>query len=177
MKNAFLIGERIYLRPLEKSDAATLEEYINDPEVTRTLCVHRPMNLERELEFVERVAKAETDVVLGIAVKTDDKIIGTTGLHRLDFKDRKAEMGISIGAKEEWNKGYGTEAVRLMVRYGFLTLNLNRIYLRAIEHNARAIRVYESVGFRKEGLLRQDCYREGRYWDMVLMSILKEKDV
>ncbi len=177
MKNAFLIGERIYLRPLEKSDAATLETYINDPEVTRTLCVHRPMNLERELEFIERIAKAETDVVLGIAVKSDDKLIGTTGLHRLDFKDRKAEFGISIGAKEEWDKGYGTEAVRLMVRYGFLTLNLNRIYLRAIEHNARAIRVYESVGFRKEGLLRQDCYRDGRYWDMVVMGILKEKEL
>jgi diamine N-acetyltransferase len=163
MKNAFLIGERIYLRPLEKSDAATLEAYINDPEVTRTLCVHRPMNLERELEFIERVAKAETDVVLG--------------LHRLDFKDRKAELGISIGAKEEWDKGYGTEAVRLMVRYSFLTLNLNRVYLRAIEHNARAIRVYEGVGFRKEGLLRQDCFRDGRYWDMVVMGILKEKEL
>ena len=177
MKNAFLIGERIYLRPLEKSDAPVLQPYINDPEVTRTLTIHRPVNLELELEFIERAAKGEKDIILGIAIKVDDKLIGATGLHGLDFKDRKAELGISIGAKEEWNKGYGTEALRLMVRYGFLTLNLNRVFLRVFEHNARAMHVYQSIGFRKEGLLRQDFYREGRYWDTVLMAILREKEL
>lgn len=177
MKNAFLIGDRIYLRPLEKGDAPVLQGYINDPEVNRTVGTYRPVSLERETEFIECAGKAERDVLLGITIKTDDKLIGATGLHGLDFKDRKAELGIAIGAKEEWDKGYGTETVRLMVRYGFQTLNLNRIFLRAVEHNARAIRVYESVGFRREGLLRQDCYRDGRYWDMVLMAMLKEKEL
>ena len=175
MKTPFLIGDRIYLRPLEREDAPLLEVFINDPEVTRTLSVYRPLNRQHEEEFIDGIAKSEHDIVLAIALKVDDRMIGTTGLHRLNFTDRRAAFGISIGAKDEWNKGYGTEAARLIVRYGFETLNLNRISLLVFETNLRGIRAYEKAGFKREGVLRQAVYRESRYVDVFAYGILKEE--
>jgi RimJ/RimL family protein N-acetyltransferase len=83
-----------------------------------------------------------------------------------------AEIGIVIGEKDFWNKGFGTEAMRLMVDYGFSTLNLNRIHLHVYETNPRGIHCYEKVGFQQEGRLRQAHYLEGRYIDILAMSIL-----
>ncbi len=173
MKTPFLTGERIYLRALEPEDAATLKQFISDAEVTRTLMAYRPYTIQQELEFIENATKKENDIVLGIATKSDDKLIGTIGLHRIDWRDRRTEFGILIGAKEEWNKGYGTDATRTIVRIAFETLNLNRVGLRVYEHNARAIRAYEKAGFRREGLLRQEAFREGRYWDTIIMGVLR----
>ncbi len=175
MKNPFLIGERIYLRPLEREDVPQLQTYINDPEVTRTLTAYRPINRAQEEAFIERIGKNENEVCAGIALRHDDKLIGCVGLHQFDFKNRTASFGLGIGAKEEWDKGYGTEATRLIVRYGFETLNLNRIALRVYAYNPRAIRTYEKAGFKMEGVLRQDCYRDGRYWDTHIMGILREE--
>ena len=173
MKTPFLIGERIYLRAFEPDDAAMLKQFICDPEITRTLMAYRPYTIQQELEFIEKATKQENDIVLGIATKADDKLIGSVGLHRIDWRDRRCEFGIMIGAKEEWNKGFGTEATRLITRYAFETLNLNRVALRVYEHNARAMRAYEKAGFRKEGILRQDAFREGKYWDAIMMGVLR----
>jgi [ribosomal protein S5]-alanine N-acetyltransferase len=175
MKNPFLIGTKIYLRPLEREDAQQCLAWFNHPEITRWLLLYRPINLRAEEEFIDKALQSEHDLVLGIAVQTTDRLIGGTGLHQIDFKNRNAGFGISIGAKEEWGKGFGTEATRLMVLYAFETLNLHRVWLHVYEYNARGIRTYEKVGFRKEGVLRQDTYREGRYWDTIVMAILREE--
>ncbi len=102
-------------------------------------------------------------------------MIGGCGFFNLDDRNRSAEFGISIGDKTCWDKGYGTEAVRLLCRHGFDTLNLNRIYLRVLETNPRAIRAYEKAGFTHEGRQRQAWYKDGRYLDFLVMSILKEE--
>lgn len=175
MKNAFLIGEQVYLRPYERADAEVLMGYLNDPEVSRTLVRHRPLNLIREQEFLDGLYKDDSGLVLGIVVRQDDRIIGGTGLHDIHPVSREAGFGIFIGAKEEWDKGHGTEATALMVRHGFQTLSLNRIWLRAFADNDRAIKVYERVGFRKEGVFRQSRYREGRYVDEIAMAILRQE--
>jgi RimJ/RimL family protein N-acetyltransferase len=175
MKNAFLIGTKIYLRPLEREDAKQCASWFNHPEITRTLLIYRPVNLRFEEEFIDKALQSEHDLVLGIALQDSDRLIGGTGLHRIDFKDRHASFGITIGEKEEWGKGYGTEATRLMVQYAFETLNLNRVWLHVYEYNQRGMRVYEKIGFQKEGVLRQDTYREGRYWDTIVMAILREE--
>src|ERR1043166_3304342 len=130
MKTPFLIGERIYLRAFEPEDAAALKQFISDAEVTRTLMAYRPYTIQQELEFIEKATKNDNDITLGIAMKGDDKLIGSVGLHRIDWRDRRTEFGILIGAKEEWNKGFGTEATRLIVKYAFDVLNLNRVGLR-----------------------------------------------
>ena len=133
------------------------------------------MNLRAEEEFIDKALQSEHELVLGIALQGSDRLIGGTGLHRMDFRSRHAGFGITIGEKEEWGKGYGTKATRLMVAHAFETLNLNRVWLHVYEYNQRGIRVYERIGFRKEGVLRQDTYREGRYWDTIVMATLREE--
>ena len=176
MRSPFLTGTKVYLRPLEREDAPRLVPWINDAEVTRTLEVfYRPMNIQTELEFIDNIYRSEHDVVLGIAVKATDALIGATGLHRLDFKNRHTSFGIFIGEKTEWGKGYGTEVTTLMTGYAFEILNLNRVWLHVYEYNERGIWAYEKVGFKREGVLRQDRYHEGRYWDTFIMAILREE--
>lgn len=175
MKSPFLIGAKVYLRPLEREDAALLVPWFNDPEITRHLLRHRPLTLRDEEVFLEKLGQSEHDLALGVAVRTTDQLIGVTGFHHLDFKDRHCSFGISIGEKGEWGKGYGTEATALMVQYAFDTLNLNRVWLHVFEYNQRGIRAYEKVGFKREGVLRQQCYREGRYWDVFVMAILRDE--
>jgi RimJ/RimL family protein N-acetyltransferase len=175
MKNAFLIGTKIYLRPLEREDAKQCAAWFNHPEITRTLLIYRPISLHGEEEFIDKALQSEHDLLLGIAIQGSDRLIGGTGLHQIDFKNRHAGFGIAIGDKEEWGKGYGTEATRQMIQHAFATLNLNRVWLHVFEYNQRGIRTYEKVGFRREGVLRQETYREGRYWDTIVMAILREE--
>jgi ribosomal-protein-alanine N-acetyltransferase len=176
VKNPFLIGTKVYLRPLEREDAPLFVPWVNDSEVTRTLeALYRPINLQTEVDFLERMYKSEHDVVFGIAVKETDTLIGITGLHRMDFKNRRLIFGIFIGEKGAWGKGYGTEATALITGYAFETLNMNRVGLEVYEDNKRGIKAYERVGFKREGILRQMMYREGRYWNVVIMSILREE--
>ncbi|MBI3302544.1 MAG: GNAT family N-acetyltransferase, partial [Deltaproteobacteria bacterium] len=135
MKNPFLIGTKVYLRPLEREDAPLFVPWVNDAEVTRTLeHFYRPINLQAEVDFIERIYKSEHDVVCGIAVKETDALIGVTGLHQMDFKSRRTSFGIFIGEKSEWGKGYGTEATALITGYAFEILNLNRVWLHVYEY-------------------------------------------
>lgn len=175
MKNAFLVGERVYLRPPEKADVDELMSYLNDSEVLHGLGRWRPASRVEEEEWVANQGKSEHDVVFAVARKDDDRFLGNAGLHRLNFCARKGVLGVFLGAKEEWNKGYGSEAVKLLVKYGFEILNLNRVVLHVFEFNARAVRAYEKAGFQREGVLRQEGYRHGRYWDVWVMGLLREE--
>jgi len=175
MQNLFLPGKSIYLRPLEREDAATILPWVNDPEVRYNLLLHRPMNLKAEQDFIDRLQQSEDSAAFGIAVRETDRLIGCCGLHKIDYRIRQAAFGIFLGVKEEWGRGYGTEATRLVVEYAFGTLNLNRLWLHVFEDNARGLNAYEKVGFRKEGLLRQDHYREGQYLNTIVMGLLREE--
>jgi RimJ/RimL family protein N-acetyltransferase len=175
MQNPFLLGPNIYLRPLEPDDARTLVPWFNDPEVTRFLLRYQPMTLAEEVEWLRHAGQSATDVVLGIMTRADERLVGTTGLHNVDQRNRHAAIGISLGDKTAWGKGYGTEAMRLLVRHAFDTLNLNRVWLHVYEYNERAVRVYQKVGFRLEGRLRQDTFRDGKYWDTLVMGVLREE--
>ena len=98
--------------------------------------------------------------------------IGDFGLFGIDWRIRAAELGIVIGEKEYWDKGFGTETVNLILDHEFKTLNFNRISLRAFKNNHRAIRAYEKAGFMQEGILRQGHYHDRNHIDVILMSIL-----
>ena len=100
-------------------------------------------------------------------------MIGNSGFFNIDWRNRGAELGIVIGDKAYWNKGYGTEVMRLLLHHGFTTLNLHRIFLRVFEGNPRAIRAYEKAGFVHEGRMRQAEFRDGKYLDVLLMSVLR----
>ena len=160
MQNPFLIGERIYLRPIEEADASNYVRWLNDAEVSRYLAASFPLNLFREQEYVRNLYTDRNGLNLALSLQDGDRHIGGAGIHDIHQTDRSATFGIVIGEQDCWGKGYGTEATRLLVAHGFDTLNLNRIGLNVFEFNPRGIRAYEKAGFVKEGLLRQATTRK-----------------
>jgi len=175
MKNPFLISERLYLRALERDDAATLAAWINDPEVNNTLAFQYPLSVAAEQDWIETITKDRDQISLGIVVREEDRFIGALSLREKNERDRHMTFGIAIGDKTQWSKGYGTEATALLMSHAFQTMNLNRVILHVLSENTRAIRAYETVGFKREGLLRQHQFRDGRYQDVVAMALLRDE--
>lgn len=163
----------IRLRPLEIADSKIFVEYLNNEEVKEFLSSYYPINSFLEEEWIKRNAINHNNIVLGI--EYEGKLIGTAGFHSIDWIARSAEFGIAIYNPNFWNKGIGTIVTKLMLKYGFEYLNLNRIWLRVFENNPRAIHVYEKCGFIQEGRQRQGRYYKGHYWDVILMSILSDE--
>src|SRR4051812_22837123 len=125
MRNPFLVGSGIYLRPLEVADAPAMAPWFNDPEVNRTLLRVRPMTVLAEEEWVRTQAVNENAVILGVVRTDGDELIGSTGLHQIDHRNRQAAFGLVIGVPRFWGQGHGTEATRLILGHAFRTLNLN----------------------------------------------------
>ena len=166
------------LRASERVDIPNFVRWINDPEVTGGLLIYLPMSQVEEEAWFENMMKgpAEAHVLVIEAACPDGwRPIGTCSFHDIHWKDRLGEVGILIGEKEYWGQGYGTEAMRLLVRHGFNDLNLNRIFLQVFDNNPRAIRSYEKIGFVHEGRLRQDVYKNGSYHDVLIMAILRSE--
>jgi RimJ/RimL family protein N-acetyltransferase len=173
-----IYGKRVRLRALEHSDVSQYYEWVNDPEVTSGLTIFLPMStLDEEKWFENAMQLPQEAKPLVIEVRQAKKwqMIGNCGFFEPDWVARSAEFGIMIGNKKVWNQGYGTEAVQLLLRHGFLTLNLNRISLRVLADNARAIRSYEKAGFVHEGRMRQAVFKKGVYKDVLFMSVLREE--
>ncbi|PJF44100.1 MAG: N-acetyltransferase, partial [Phototrophicales bacterium] len=97
------------------------------------------------------------------------------GLHGPDLRNRSSEVGISIGQPSYWDQGYGTDAMRVLLRYGFYEINLHRIELKVYSFNERAIRSYEKLGFQKEVVARQAIFRDGQYHDVIIMGLLRSE--
>lgn len=175
MRNPFRIGDKVYLRPVELEDAAALQRWFNDPEVTQYVASVRPMTALAEREWIEGLGKRADEVCLMIVARDGDLPVGTVGLHRVGGPNRSASLGIAIGEKGHWNRGLGTEAMRLMSAYGFDTLNLHRIELHVYAGNTRARHVYERVGFRLEGIRREARFWSGAWEDVYLMALLEHE--
>ena len=175
MKNAFLIGESVYLRPVDMGDCDRFTNWFNDASVRPGVGRTHPIDRFGEEEFIRNAHKSTRSVVLSIVEKSTDIHIGSTGLHGIDQTHRSCIFGITVGDKSKWGKGYGTEATQLMVNYAFGTLNLNRVQLHVFSFNDRAKSVYERVGFNEEGRLRQAQYHEGAYHHDIVMGILRDE--
>jgi RimJ/RimL family protein N-acetyltransferase len=176
METPFLIGDRIYLRPLDtEADLDRCLRWINDPEVSATLGRHHPIGRVAERDWLEEQYKSDTQINLAIVVKDADRHIGNCGFNTIDYVNRNAVFGILIGEKEAWGHGYGPEAARLLLKYGFEELGLHRIGLEVYAHNARAIRAYEKAGFVREGVLRESYFRSDSFHDTILMSVLESE--
>ena len=173
-----IYSKRLRLRGAERADIPRFVEWLNDPEVIRYLLIAYPLSLEAEEKWFEGMAShGPAEQVLVIEVKTEEgwRPIGNTSFMKVDWVSRHAEIGIFIGEKDCWSKGYGREAMKLMLRHGFATMNLNRIYLHVYDYNVRGIKAYEHAGFVREGVLRQEVYREGAYHDVLVMSVLRNE--
>lgn len=174
-----IYGKRVRLRAVEREDIPHFVEWLNDPEVTAGLLINLPMSNWDETRWFENLATLPAEErPLALDAHLPDGLwthIGNVGLHQIEWTNRCAEFGLFIGDKTFWNSGYGTEATLLTLKHGFDTLNLNRIFLYVHETNPRAIHVYEKIGFVREGRLRQIVYRNGRYIDSLLMSMLRSE--
>ncbi len=168
-------GDLVRLRAVTREDLPRYTGWIADPEVRRYLNFYRPMTLEEEARWFERMAGDESQTVFAIETVDGGRHIGTVGLHGLHSRYRSAEAGIFIGEKEFWGHGYGTEAMRLLLAFAFDQLNLHRVYLHVHGGNARARRSYEKCGFVEEGVLRQAVFKDGDYHDVTVMSVLRDE--
>lgn len=171
-------GERIRLRAIERDDLPRYVMWFNDPDVRRGISLYRPLSqIEEERWYEQMLERSPAERSLAIDAREGDEWvhIGSCGLFNVDRRSQHAEIGIVIGDKAYWDKGLGTDVMRTMLRHGFETLNLHRIYLRVFETNPRAIRVYEKIGFTHEGRLRQHHYLEGRYVDELMMAMLRDE--
>jgi RimJ/RimL family protein N-acetyltransferase len=170
-------GALVNLRPLEMSDLDRVHTWINDREVTRFLNARYPMPLLAEEQWLRAASSTVMDFQhVDFAVETKDGVhIGTVGFHVASAENRTARLGISIGEKAYWSRGYGTDTVVTICRFGFEQMNLNRIDLSVDAENVRAIRCYAKSGFTLEGRLRERLYRRGRYGDQFIMSILRDE--
>jgi ribosomal-protein-alanine N-acetyltransferase len=174
-----LKGKNVLLRPIKRSDISYFLKWFNDPELVQYLDMYLPMTEMSEEKFIEELGttRARSDAILVIEVIEGDSTrpIGNCGLHQINTKDQDAIFGIIIGEKDYWSRGYGVEAARLLINYGFEQLNLHRISSAAIAFNERSIRLHEKIGFRVEGRLRQAMFKNGQYHDRLEFGILKEE--
>lgn len=169
-----LLGDNIYLSPRSIDDSEKFTEWMNDFNVTDFIGRSGQLvSLEGEKKYLENTANEEA--LFAIVLLENDKIIGTVSLEGISHIHRKATLGIFIGDKEYLSKGYGTEAIRLILDYGFNYLNLNSIKLDVLAINGRAIKCYEKCGFKEYGRRRKCNFINGKYYDSIEMDILAEE--
>ena len=172
-----IVGEKVRLRAIERDDLPRFVEWFSDPDVRRYLDMYLPFSLAQEERWFESLQeRLEKREVVMLTIETSGGAhIGNISLFDIHWKERHAELGITIGEKDYWGQGYGTDAVRTMLRLAFEEMNLHRVFLRVHADNARGIQCYEKVGFQKEGTLRENVFREGAYIDMYVMGILESE--
>ncbi len=173
MRNPFIIGEKIYLRPLQPEDSEFICRGENDPRVRETLFLAFPSDPTRSLEKINQQIASRETIIFMLVAKENDKPVGQTAFFRLDWVSRAAVFYLALLDPAQWSKGYGYEATRLMVDYAFETLNLNRIQLHVFADNTAAVKIYQKIGFVKEGILREAMFHHDRYCDFWVMGILK----
>jgi RimJ/RimL family protein N-acetyltransferase len=172
-----LRGERVYLRPAERSDLPTFVRWLNDAEVVRHLALRSPLSMAREEGWFDQMlaAQGKRQYLFVICLIADGRPIGTTDLRDINQEDGNAAFGIVIGEKAEWNKGYGTDALSAICDFGFGALRLERIELDVYAGNDRAQRSYEKAGFQVEGTLRRAHFSEGEHVDVTRMALLRDE--
>jgi diamine N-acetyltransferase len=173
---SILAGEAAVLRPLRVTDRAISVRWRNDPEIRDGILGYRfPVTAEMEADWVNSVLKdqSRTRVVFAIEDKSDGTFVGFVYLNNIDWFARNAEFGILIGERSKHGKGLARDALALATEYAFKTLNLQKLYLRVVAFNKRAIRLYRGFGFVQEGIQRQHAFARGRYHDVVLMGLLR----
>jgi RimJ/RimL family protein N-acetyltransferase len=171
-----LRGDAIYLTNLDPANAETARGWINDPEINRYLLHGQiPVSVAAEAAWYEKVVAdwaAATAYNFEVHVAEDGRYIGNCGLHGVDMRHRSAEIGILIGETSEQNHGFGSDAIMTLTRFGFDTLGLNRLEIRSQADNDRSMHLYERLGFKPVGRMREATYTFGHFVDEALFDML-----
>ena len=166
----------VKLIPFGKDHVPKTVEWVNDEEIIKlTDRSSEPVTLEGCYKWYDDIAQDSTKKLLAIITDDGRSHIGNCGLFEIDKRSKKAKLWIYIGEKDHWGKGLGRKALKQLLDLGFQDLDLNRIYLYIVEDNTRAQKLYESMGFVKEGVCRGDTFIEGRYKDTIYYGLLKEE--
>jgi len=165
-------GKKIVLRALEKDDLRRCWKWVNDPEVTVDMGTSIPKSMHEEERWYEETQKSDKKKIF--AIQVGKKHVGNIGLDNIDYRNRKASLGIMIGEPDYWDKGYGSDAIKTLLYMGFNELNLHKIYLHVFPSNKGALKCYEKCGFKKEGVLREHVFKGGKYQDLIVMSIINK---
>jgi len=166
-------GERIYLSPMNPDDAELYVKWLSDIEVTRWLSSTGSVySLPAERAYLENAVKDTNNYQFAIILREGDRLIGNIGLMDVQQINRRATLGLFIGEAEDRSKGYGSEAIRLLLGFGFNWLGLRNIDLHVNSDNARAIACYKKAGFREYGRRHGAVFADGRWYDDVLMEAL-----
>lgn len=173
---ANIILKKVILRPLEREDKTQLHKFRNDSQVTNSLggfsVGYSLHSIEKKIEIW---GQQQNTVIWAVADKYTDLCIGHIGLYDIDYISRKAEVGMLIGEKSYWGQGIGFEITQAAIDYAFNQLNLHNVQARVLENNMASLRVFEKLGFRKDGILRDFQYRDGKYIHGIHLSILESE--
>lgn len=172
---AFLIGKRVQLRPFEKNDLPLLVRWNNDPEIRGLTGEVYPFSSHAAEAWFERIKDDPNRVWFIIEERETGNPIGECGLLRIFPAWRTTDLTIILGEKSSHGRGYGTEAIHLLMDYAFGMLAMHRISIGVVGVNQRALEFYEKVGFRREGVQRDGYFYDHQFSDFIMMSILEDE--
>ena len=175
-RRRFMIaGEHVILRAFEREDAERCYRWMNDPNIVRTLKSRYPIAFSNEIEWLDRAMHGDpTERHFAVERKDDRTHIGNASIHDIDWVSRTAWFGLFIGEPTAWNRGFGGDAIGTLVRFAFDEMNLHKLRINVFDYNERAKHVLNGHGFKEEGKLLRDFYREGAWHDIVIFSIFRE---
>jgi len=166
----------IILREPREDDLQFWYGWLNNPEVTKYQNKGRfPNTIDKQREYMIKMEESDTDVLFAIQYKVTGMHIGCVGLHNIDWINRSANLGIMIGNKNYWKKGIGKIVWNMITEYGLFTLGLHKIYADCFVENKATIKVAEASGFRIEGTVRDKYYKDGKWHDAFILSVLKDE--
>ncbi len=169
-------GEKVVLRAYREDDIDIALKLVNDKELKKFLVnfIPFPMSKWEEEEWIKS-QKSNKEGTYNFAIEDieTNKYIGGCGINSVDWLTRVAVVGIMIGDKDYWGKGYGTDAMKVLIDFIFNDMNINKIRLSVFSFNERAIKSYEKCGFEVEGVLKNEIFKDGKYYDEIIMSKFK----
>lgn len=169
---------RIYLRALEVNDHILINKWRNNPEIKKNFAANSFfVSSERDKKWVEeRILNDRKDLTLVICLKENNKMIGFTSIKDIDHWNKKVEWsGIVIGEEKDRGKGYSVEVQKLVLQYLFYDLGMNRVYAYQLEANQASIAMVKKIGFEIEGVVRESLFKDNKYQNLLLISILKSE--
>ncbi|MGE5559427.1 MAG: GNAT family N-acetyltransferase [Chloroflexota bacterium] len=171
----FLTGKRVYLRPFEAEDLWTVQKWYNDRDLRGECGVTTPYSRFAAERWLSRMNEDRERVWFAVCLVENDRVIGEAGLLRMFPTWRQTDATLIIGEKDAQGKGYGSEAIGLLLDYAFGYQNMHRVAIGVVGFNERAQKFWEKAGFRREGVWRESYFWDHKYHDFVMMSILEDE--